>query len=275
MTSSRWQAHGNVYVVAEADDWALEPGDDGVMRVLAVEGDDLTAEIVNPDGSLAEMSGNGTRIAAAWLMDRTGSDVARVHVGTRTVEVRRVGERLYESDLGEVQVHERERVAGLEVIPVSVGNPHAVVVGDPADLLLIGPLLETHPRFSPDGRWLAYTSNQSGKMEVYITPFPGPGDWQRVSAAGGGWPLWNRNGREIFFIDPDGKMMSASLTTDGGVVRIGAITALFPLRLRPSVRLDAYPYAVTSDGQRFLVNHFVEEPTSGAITLVINWPSGR
>jgi diaminopimelate epimerase len=147
MTSSRWQAHGNVYVVAEADDWALEPGDDGVMRVLAVEGDDLTAEIVNPDGSLAEMSGNGTRIAAAWLMDRTGSDVARVHVGTRTVEVRRVGERLYESDLGEVQVHERERVAGLEVIPVSVGNPHAVVVGDPADLLLIGPLLETHPRF--------------------------------------------------------------------------------------------------------------------------------
>jgi dipeptidyl aminopeptidase/acylaminoacyl peptidase len=137
------------------------------------------------------------------------------------------------------------------------------------------PALETHPRFSPDGRWLAYTSNQSGKMEVYITPFPGPGDWQRVSAAGGGWPLWNRNGREIFFIDPDGKMMSASLNTDGGVVRIGAITALFPLRLRPSVRLDAYPYAVTSDGQRFLVNHFVEEPTSGAITLVINWPSGR
>ena len=98
---------------------------------------------MNPDGSLAEMSGNGTRIAAAWLMDRTGSDIARVHVGQRAVEVRRVGERLYESELGEVEVHEPERIAGLDVTTVSVGNPHAVVVGDPADLPAVGPLLET------------------------------------------------------------------------------------------------------------------------------------
>lgn len=147
MTSSRWQAHGNVYLVADSDEYALEPGLDGVMRVLGVDGDDVTVEIVNPDGSLAEMSGNGTRIAAAWLLDRTGSEVARVHVGPRVVEVRRVGDRLYESDMGEVEVDERERVAGFEVTPVSVGNPHAVVVGDPGDLPLIGPLLETHPRF--------------------------------------------------------------------------------------------------------------------------------
>ena len=66
MTSSRWHAHGNVYLVAETDEYVMEPGLDGVMRVLAVDGDDLTVAIVNPDGSLAEMSGNGTRIAAAW-----------------------------------------------------------------------------------------------------------------------------------------------------------------------------------------------------------------
>jgi diaminopimelate epimerase len=117
------------------------------MQVLEVDGDDVTVAIVNPDGSLAEMSGNGTRIVAAWLMDRTGSDVARVHVGLRVVAVQRVGDRLYESDMGEVHVGPHERVAGLELTTVDVGNPHAVVLGDPDDLPVVGPLLETHARF--------------------------------------------------------------------------------------------------------------------------------
>jgi diaminopimelate epimerase len=147
MTSSRWHAHGNLYLVAETDEYTMDPELDGVMQVLEVDGDDVTVAIVNPDGSLAEMSGNGTRIAAAWLMDRTGSEVARVHVGPRLVEVRRVGERLYESDMGAVEVGPRETVEGIEFTPVDVGNPHAVVQGDPADLPHIGPLLENHPRF--------------------------------------------------------------------------------------------------------------------------------
>jgi len=147
MTSSRWQAHGNVYLVAESDEYTMAPGLDGVMRVLDVDGDAVRVAIVNPDGSLAEMSGNGTRIAAAWLMDRTGSDEAHVHVGPRVVDVRRVGERLYESDMGDVTVGEPESVEGIEFVPVDVGNPHAVVFADPARLLEIGPLLETHPRF--------------------------------------------------------------------------------------------------------------------------------
>src|SRR5690348_8981216 len=94
MTSSRWHAHGNVYLVAEDDGYAMAPGLDGVLRVLEVAGDDIHVAIVNPDGSLAEMSGNGTRIAAAWLIDRTGSSLARVHVGSRVVEVRRVAQAL-------------------------------------------------------------------------------------------------------------------------------------------------------------------------------------
>jgi diaminopimelate epimerase len=149
----------------------MEPGLDGVMQVLEVDGDDVHVAIVNPDGSLAEMSGNGTRIVAAWLMDRTGSDVAHVHVGPLLVDVRRVGERLYESDMGTVAVYERERVAGLHVTSVSVGNPHAVVVGDPDDLPLIGPLLETHPRFP-------------NRTNVQVVRIDGPGEvtarvWER------------------------------------------------------------------------------------------------
>jgi diaminopimelate epimerase len=115
--------------------------------VLSVEGDDVTIGILNPDGSRAEMSGNGTRIAAAWLMTRTRSATARVHVGSRTVTVRRTESGLYESELGPVDVGVPELVDGIELIPVSVGNPHAVVVGDPERIGELGPRLEAHPRF--------------------------------------------------------------------------------------------------------------------------------
>jgi diaminopimelate epimerase len=117
--------------------------------VLRVEGDDIEVAVVNPDGSRAEMSGNGTRIAAAWLMRRTGSSRARVRVGPRTVDVLRTGEGLFESQLGRVDVSPAEVVDGIELIPVSVGNPHAVVVGDPSLICDLGPRLERHPRF-PD-----------------------------------------------------------------------------------------------------------------------------
>jgi diaminopimelate epimerase len=115
--------------------------------VLAVDGDDVTIGIVNPDGSRAEMSGNGTRIAAAWLMTRTGTVQARVHVGPRIVEVRRTEDGLYESELGPVEVGALEVVDGIELTPVCVGNPHAVVVGDPDSIGDLGPRLESNPRF--------------------------------------------------------------------------------------------------------------------------------
>jgi diaminopimelate epimerase len=115
--------------------------------VLSVEGEDVTVAILNPDGSHAEMSGNGTRIAAAWLMSRTGSTTARVHVGPRTVAVRRTADGLYESELGPVEIGPPELVDGIELIAVSVGNPHAVVTGDPSRIAELGPRLEGHPRF--------------------------------------------------------------------------------------------------------------------------------
>jgi diaminopimelate epimerase len=152
MRFSRWDAQGNVYLLTEqevtADGVRAAVADaDGVLQVVG-RGDDW-AEIViwNPDGSTAELSGNGTRIAARWLASATGAEVVRIRVGAREVVARMLGGDEVEQDMGEVEVHERERVAGLDVTAVSVGNPHAVVDGDPVDLPLIGPLLETHPRF--------------------------------------------------------------------------------------------------------------------------------
>ena len=143
MTSSLWHAHGNAYLVAEGE---YEMDGDGALEVERADGDDVWITIRNPDFSVAEMSGNGTRIAGAWLMEQTGRDVAHVHVGERVVDVRRAGE-LYESDLGEVHVFPEETVAGTEVIRVIVGNPHAVVLGDPDEIGVLGPRLETHAHF--------------------------------------------------------------------------------------------------------------------------------
>jgi diaminopimelate epimerase len=175
----------------------MDPELDGVMQILEVDGDDVTVAIVNPDGSLAEMSGNGTRIAAAWLMDRTGSDVARVHVGPRFVEVRRVAERLYESDLGEVHVGPRETVDDIELTMVDVGNPHAVVQGDPDDLPIVGPLLERHPRFP-------------NRTNVQVARIDGPGE---VTAR-----VWERGVGETTASGSSAVAVAAATHEDGDVL---------------------------------------------------------
>ena len=153
MRSSRWQAQGNVYLVAEGAPLssgevpALVGDADGILEVQASGEDWVEIAIWNPDGSRAEMSGNGTRIAACWLAERTGADHVTVRVGSREVLARLLANGLVEQDLGPVAVGAREEAAGVTFCRVDVGNPHAVVEGDPAELPRIGPLLETHERF--------------------------------------------------------------------------------------------------------------------------------
>jgi diaminopimelate epimerase len=198
MRSSRWHAHGNVYIVHEGPAGRVDAaGTDGVLEVLAVAGDEVTIGILNTDGSRAEMSGNGTRIAAAWLMERTGSPVARVHVGPRTVEVRRTADGLYESELGEVVVGPQETVAGVRVTPVSVGNPHAVVLADPGRIVELGPLLETHPRF-PE------------RTNVQVARVDGPGE---VTAR-----VWERGVGETSASGTSAVAVAAATHGDGEVV---------------------------------------------------------
>lgn len=152
MRSSRWDANGNVYLVTEEsltpDVVRAEVADtDGILEVFRSGDDWVEIAIWNPDGSRAEMSGNGTRIAACWLAERTGAAAVAVRVGPREVRARMLGGGLVEQDMGEVVVSPPEVAAGVTFTAVDVGNPHAVVAGDPADLPRIGPLLEVHERF--------------------------------------------------------------------------------------------------------------------------------
>src|SRR5438105_11175241 len=144
MTSSKWQALGNVYLLVERGDLTPEAartearGTDGIVQVVAGGEDWVDVVIWNPDGSTAEMSGNGTRIAARWLAERTGAERVRVRVGCREVVARMLRGGEVEQELGPVEVGEPESVDGIELVTVSVGNPHAVVRGDPDDIVAIG-----------------------------------------------------------------------------------------------------------------------------------------
>lgn len=150
MTFSKWHALGNVYLVGPPLPDATPErvrglvGDaDGLVEVAA----NGTVVIWNADGSQAELSGNATRIAAAWLARGTGAKEVTIVAGSREVRVRFRPDGLAEQELGEVRVGEPEEIEGIRFTPVDVGNPHAVVLGDPDDIVRIGPLLETHPRF--------------------------------------------------------------------------------------------------------------------------------
>jgi Tol biopolymer transport system component len=128
---------------------------------------------------------------------------------------------------------------------------------------------ETSGQFSPDGRWIAYFSNESGRFEIYVQPFPGPGGRWQVSDAGGETPRWRSDGRELYFVAPGGRLMAVEVKTGAGF-EVGTPRFLFQTNLR---RLPGPQYDPSPDGQRFLVN-LSDEDRSLPATVVLNWPSG-
>jgi Tol biopolymer transport system component len=126
-------------------------------------------------------------------------------------------------------------------------------------------------QFSPDGRWVAYQSNDPGRAEVYVAPFPGPGGPRQISTAGGSLPRWRRDGAEIFYLDPDNNLMAAAVNGKGGSFDVGAVKLLFGTHAAQGGR---YRYGASADGQRFLINTLPEQTASAPITVVLNWTAG-
>jgi eukaryotic-like serine/threonine-protein kinase len=137
------------------------------------------------------------------------------------------------------------------------------------------PFEEREGQFSPDGKWIAYESNESGRFEIYVQPFPGPAGKFQISTNGGAQPRWNKNGKEIFYVSLDSKMMTVpvKLSPDGDSLETGTPAALFPVRIAygPLPGPFKQQYAVSSDGQRFLVNIAADEGATSPITIIYNW----
>lgn len=125
-------------------------------------------------------------------------------------------------------------------------------------------------RFSPDGRWLAYTSNESGRFEVYVMPFGGgTGKWQ-VSVQGGLQPVWRHDGKELFYWSADNMLMAAPVALNPNGVQVGSAQPLFRFNNPVGIVGIVSPYDVTADGQRFLLITTPQQ-TPKPITLVTNW----
>jgi len=141
---------------------------------------------------------------------------------------------------------------------------------------------ETQGKFSPDGKWMAYTSNETGRFEVYVEPFPrgaGVPGKRAVSTAGGEEPRWRPDGKELFYIDPGGRLFAVQIQNGPPKAgfAMGEPTALFDMRLSRDDRRLGFPaplsraYDVAPDGRRFLVRTIREPGAEAPLVLVTNW----
>jgi hypothetical protein len=163
--------------------------------------------------------------------------------------------------------HEVTGASGYDIGMVPLAAP------DQASSFLSTRFNEIQARFAPNGRWVAYASDESGRFEVYVRPFPpAPGQWP-ISADGGTQPEWRRDGKELFFVSGDGTLSAAEVSTDGPTFVARPSRRLFPLDIPETIAPYPTDYAVSADGQRILVNTIVEQPVRPSLTVILNWAS--
>lgn len=135
---------------------------------------------------------------------------------------------------------------------------------------LATPFNEAEARFSPDGKWVAYESNESGRVEVFVRSFDPPGSRRQISPHGGSAPQWSADGKELFFVSADHYLMTAAIRS-GAEFHADAPRSLFELRRLEQNPQWPTPYAVSHDRQRFLIGATLDEGGDGPIGVVLNW----
>ena len=212
----------------------------------------------SPDGRQVAFSSNRDAPNDIWVIDVSGS-------GTDTQLFEDGDNQVFPeawSPDGEWLVY--QRVDGLNntdiwAFPTAGGEPVALVASS---------FTEDFPSISPDGRWLAFVSDESGSNEVYVTTFPEPARRWQVSTEGGSFPRWRGDGGELFFAKVNGELYSAEVDGSGETFDVGEIQRLFSWNLAPGFR---WPYDVSSDGQRFLLNRGMAAAETDPMTVVLNW----
>ena len=164
--------------------------------------------------------------------------------------------------------HQTNSGTGLDILtlPLDTSDPGHPKAGKPEPFLAT-PSDELVPMFSPDGRWIAYRSNESGTNEIYVQAFPGGGTKRQISLGGGAFPRWRRDGKEILFVARGGQLMSVTVAP-GATFEASAPRSLFTARMMS----DNF-YDVSADGERILIDVAPAEQPAVPVTLVRNWAS--
>jgi hypothetical protein len=129
---------------------------------------------------------------------------------------------------------------------------------------------QVNGQFSPNGRWIAYESDESARSQIYVQGFLESGGKFQISTNGGSRPRWRRDGQELFYLSPDRKMMAVEVKATATTVEAGRPRELFQTRAA-SAPFVAPIYDVTADGQRFLINTAFDDPGGPPLTVVMNW----
>ncbi len=252
---------GDTYANA-SDIWLIDLPSGNPVRLTFHPSDDLFS-VCSPDGSGIVFAGNRTGYYELYQKSSSGAGDDELLLQTRTSKE--------PSDWS----LDGRFIVYLDILPKTQWDLWVLpMFGDRQPRpFLQSEFNEKQGRFSPDGRWMAYASDESGKYEVYVQPFPAAGGKRQISSDGGEQPSWRRDGRELFYIADEKKLMAVEVETNSPGFRASVPKELF----RIHVFSDLYTrnqYAVTADGQRFLVNTLVEESAPSLITVVVNWAAG-
>jgi serine/threonine protein kinase/Tol biopolymer transport system component len=246
-------------VQSNMDVWVIDPIRGGATRLTFDASPDQTP-VWSPDGSLVAFSSLRKGAYDLYVKPSTG--------GTEQLLLESASPKIptdwsRDGRLVLYQYADPKTGWDLAALPIAGNDRTPIVVANTA-------FEERAGQFSPDARWVAYQSNVTGRFEIYVQPFPGPGRQWPVSTAGGTDPRWRADGKELFFIGLDGKLMAAPVGMSGSTFEAGAPAALFQTRMAVGGAANLkQQYAVSRDG-RFLVNVPFETSTA-PITLILNW----
>jgi serine/threonine protein kinase/Tol biopolymer transport system component len=248
-------------VTSAYDIWIQDLQKGTRSRLTFEQGSVNVAPAWSPDGKTIMFQSNMSRGIALYQMPSDGSgNPALVYADPSfSLRVPRL------SGDGRYLVFHRQSISGspIEIWALPLfgdRKPFPIVQGHTDSSL---------PDFSPDGKWLAYVSSESGRNEIYVVPFGHPGAKHQVSTDGGDLPRWRADGKELFFLSPDDKMMSAEIVESENDFETGKIQSLFQTH---AFITASWSYDVSADGKRFVIETRDPHAGTGPITLITNWP---
>jgi Tol biopolymer transport system component len=243
------------------DVWMADLGRDSILTRLTTDPRNDWFPVWSSDGS--HLFFGSTRAGSTGLFRKTPSGSAPDEPLTEPTQFGR-----YPTDVsrdGKTLVYHEVAQEGYDLGLIETNN-----AGTPRKFLATR-FNEVQGRLSPDQRWMAYASDESGRFEVYVRRYPDGANQSTLSIAGGMQPRWRADGRELFYLEPDGQLMAVSVITDGPAFEAAAPRPLFTMEVpEPSAPFPT-DYDVSADGQRFLANIVVDQASRPSVKIVLNW----